>query len=186
MLARRPFIFSELDPNAIIATVVVRAIAHGGFIAPGAITRGDRCGLDATYDGGDWCECTCEMVENVFGRHYSEGRFYACLEFACIDPAATCVDDDSITVHMVENCPHVCRNQHTSWCPMQRRSLSHCTRRQCGAFLGGNRLGAFFARKKVQISLVCFLSNLRPTPDLTHSLLENRVLSLATATAIQG
>lgn len=27
--------------------------------------------------------------------------------FACIDPAASCVDDDDITVEMVENCGYI-------------------------------------------------------------------------------
>ncbi|CAM9718522.1 unnamed protein product, partial [Ectocarpus sp. 12 AP-2014] len=49
------------------------------------------------YDGGDCCECTCEAP--------SDGFFWACDDlFACIDPNAPCVDDDSVTVDMLENC----------------------------------------------------------------------------------
>ena len=54
------------------------------------------------YDGGDCCECTC----NGGG----DGDEYACSRdagFACIDPEAPCVDDDDVTVDMVENCHDV-------------------------------------------------------------------------------
>ncbi|CAM9177738.1 unnamed protein product, partial [Ectocarpus fasciculatus] len=48
------------------------------------------------YDGGDCCECTCEDTPN-----YKCGRWSG---FACIDPEAPCVDDDSFTADMLENC----------------------------------------------------------------------------------
>ena len=51
------------------------------------------------------CECTCDVGEN--GDDYSGGRYSGCNEFACIDPEAPCVDDDSITIDMVENCGYV-------------------------------------------------------------------------------
>ncbi len=51
---------------------------------------------ECSYDGGDCCECTCQV--SGFGDDYSAG----CVEFACIDPEAPCVDDDSVTVRMVE------------------------------------------------------------------------------------
>ncbi|CAM9833917.1 unnamed protein product, partial [Ectocarpus sp. 12 AP-2014] len=47
------------------------------------------------YDGGDCCECTCEG---------NEDDDWHCRSFACIDPDAPCVDDDSVTVDMIENC----------------------------------------------------------------------------------
>eukprot|EP00903_Cladosiphon_okamuranus_P014618 g13556.t1 len=59
---------------------------------------------ECNYDGGDCCECTCE-VEN--GDDESGGRFSGCNEFACVDPEASCVDDDLITVDMIENCGYV-------------------------------------------------------------------------------
>ena len=31
----------------------------------------------------------------------------SCTMFACIDPSAECVDDDDITVEMVENCGYI-------------------------------------------------------------------------------
>ncbi|CAN0447665.1 unnamed protein product [Ectocarpus sp. 12 AP-2014] len=42
------------------------------------------------YDGGDCCECTCE----------NGGKDYRCMEFSCIDPSASCVNDDDITVEL--------------------------------------------------------------------------------------
>ncbi|CAN0418816.1 unnamed protein product, partial [Ectocarpus fasciculatus] len=47
------------------------------------------------YDGGDCCECTCQSPED---------NDWDCRDFACIDPNAACVDDDSITVDMNQNC----------------------------------------------------------------------------------
>eukprot|EP00903_Cladosiphon_okamuranus_P005791 g5738.t1 len=55
------------------------------------------------YDGGDCCQCTCIKPEN----DYSWDDDYACTDdatYACIDPAAPCVDDDDVTVEIVENC----------------------------------------------------------------------------------
>ena len=53
------------------------------------------------YDGGDCCRCTCQAPAGGDDD-------YACGEdardYACIDPDAACVDDDDITVDMVENC----------------------------------------------------------------------------------
>ncbi|CAM9781863.1 unnamed protein product, partial [Ectocarpus fasciculatus] len=53
------------------------------------------------YDGGDCCECTCETPSDYEGdwRCSKDGS-----GFACIDPAAPCVEDDDITADMVENC----------------------------------------------------------------------------------
>lgn len=52
----------------------------------------------SAYDGGDCCYCTCEPGEDP--------DVYSCSEFACIDPEATCVDDDAVTTDMVENCQY--------------------------------------------------------------------------------
>ncbi|CAM9770248.1 unnamed protein product, partial [Ectocarpus sp. 13 AM-2016] len=60
------------------------------------INNNEQCG----YDGGDCCECTCVNPRGDDYRYCS----YLRSEFACIDPAAPCVDDDDITVDMVENC----------------------------------------------------------------------------------
>lgn len=53
------------------------------------------------YDGGDCCECTCVADDPIGSDENRCGRYS---EFACIDPSAPCVDDDSVTVDMVENC----------------------------------------------------------------------------------
>lgn len=46
-----------------------------------------RCPNASAYDGGDCCECTCENTLS-----------YTCGDsvYACIDPSATCVDDDDV------------------------------------------------------------------------------------------
>ncbi|CAM9751140.1 unnamed protein product [Ectocarpus fasciculatus] len=59
-----------------------------------------RCNVDNNieecgFDGGDCCECTCEDGEFTCGQYYG---------YACIDPGADCVDDDAVTVDMMENC----------------------------------------------------------------------------------
>lgn len=51
------------------------------------------------YDGGDCCSCTCST------ERFGVGCFD--FDFACIDPAAECVDDDDVTADMVENCGFV-------------------------------------------------------------------------------
>ena len=51
------------------------------------------------YDGGDCCSCTCVDTPNQKCGQYDG--------FACIDPAAQCVNDDDITVDMLENCQWV-------------------------------------------------------------------------------
>lgn len=50
---------------------------------------------ECNYDGGDCCACTCEDIAN--NECGSRG-------FACIDPEAACVDDDNITVDMIDKC----------------------------------------------------------------------------------
>ena len=52
------------------------------------------------YDGGDCCSCTCQVDEDGYGCSGYE-------VFECIDPSATCVDDDDVTVIMVENCGYI-------------------------------------------------------------------------------
>ena len=60
---------------------------------------------ECNYDGGDCCECTCEISE-----HYEDDSGYnGCREFACIDPDAECSNDDDITIDMFENCEYVSR-----------------------------------------------------------------------------
>ncbi|CAM9907104.1 unnamed protein product [Pylaiella littoralis] len=61
----------------------------------------DNNKAECAYDGGDCCSCTCTAPENSWDDDYS------CSEFGCIDPEATCVDDDDITAEMVENCGYV-------------------------------------------------------------------------------
>ncbi|CAM9139733.1 unnamed protein product, partial [Ectocarpus sp. 12 AP-2014] len=53
------------------------------------------------YDGGDCCECTCQSpYDNDDDWHCSPDGY----GFACIDPDAPCVDDDDITIEIVQNC----------------------------------------------------------------------------------
>ena len=54
---------------------------------------------ECNYDGGDCCSCTCEDTPNQ-----ECGRWGG---FACIDPSAACVDDDDITVDMLDVCDYV-------------------------------------------------------------------------------
>ncbi len=42
----------------------------------------------------------------MYSDDYSVYTF-GCEEFACIDPSASCVDDDPVTAEMVENCSNV-------------------------------------------------------------------------------
>ena len=67
---------------------------------------------ECNFDGGDCCDCTCQPeVYSDDGAIYTSG----CEEFACVDPAAPCVDDDEITVDTIENCPNV-RQSHGALC----------------------------------------------------------------------
>ncbi|CAM9523721.1 unnamed protein product [Scytosiphon promiscuus] len=56
---------------------------------------------ECNYDGGDCCECTCEVDETLGDDDYRCGQYNG---FACIDPSAPCVDDDSVTVDMIDEC----------------------------------------------------------------------------------
>lgn len=47
------------------------------------------------------CECTCVSETD---DDYRCGQYN---DFACVDPAAPCVDDDDITIEMVEHCDYV-------------------------------------------------------------------------------
>lgn len=42
------------------------------------------------YDGGDCCSCTCVSTETRTCGEYGE--------YACLDPSASCVDDDDVTM----------------------------------------------------------------------------------------
>ena len=54
---------------------------------------------ECNYDGGDCCSCTCEDTPSRTCGQYGG--------FACIDPSAECVDDDDITVDMIDACDYV-------------------------------------------------------------------------------
>ncbi len=66
---------------------------------------------ECNYDGGDCCSCTCEDTPNQECGQ-SGG-------FACIDPQATCVDDDDITVDMLDECVDVSEIGETRRNPLQ-------------------------------------------------------------------
>ena len=73
----------ETDPSLLVCRLVLPALSFEG------------------YDGGDCCRCTC--VPPV-----TSSDDYACTDdinfFACVDPDADCVDDDDITVGIIDNC----------------------------------------------------------------------------------
>ena len=56
--------------------------------------------MSQEYDGGDCCDCTCDR-DNPANPEPCNGRF------ACVDPMAECVDDDSVTVEMFDICEAV-------------------------------------------------------------------------------
>ncbi|CAM9132154.1 unnamed protein product [Ectocarpus sp. 13 AM-2016] len=92
--------FACIDPNA--ACVNDDDITVQKFESCDTVSMSNGyCDIDnnneaCAYDGGDCCECTCEDTPNAkCGRGGN---------FACIDPEAPCVDDDSFTVDMIENC----------------------------------------------------------------------------------
>ena len=52
---------------------------------------------ECNYDGGDCCECTCDAS-------FDDDACGQWAGFSCIDPMAPCVDDDSVTVDMIDIC----------------------------------------------------------------------------------
>ncbi|CAM9310619.1 unnamed protein product, partial [Ectocarpus fasciculatus] len=92
--------FACIDPDAPCVNdddyTVDIAETCGGYIiylADGdcdEANNNEECG----YDRGDCCSCTC--VDEAF-ECGSNG-------FACIDPSAECVDDDDVTVDILQNC----------------------------------------------------------------------------------
>ncbi|CAM9104677.1 unnamed protein product, partial [Hapterophycus canaliculatus] len=56
---------------------------------------------ECNYDGGDCCECTCPFEPTEDGGDNSLCGFP---RYACVDPSAPCVDDDSVTIDMIELC----------------------------------------------------------------------------------
>eukprot|EP00752_Nemacystus_decipiens_P018362 g16473.t1 len=68
------------------------------------------CDLDmnipeCNYDGGDCCECTCEVAARA--DDYSDVHYAGCDAFACIDPEAPCVEASNVTIEMIETCDNV-------------------------------------------------------------------------------
>ncbi len=114
-----------------------------------ATFRGIRCSqnnAECAYDGGDCCECTCNESGNCSGYN----------NFACIDPEAPCVDDDSFTVDMMENCGSP-SGFGDGWCQEENNT------EECG-YDGGDVRGACHlsvGRGRAKgTSIVCFsLSN---------------------------
>ncbi|CAM9376319.1 unnamed protein product, partial [Ectocarpus sp. 12 AP-2014] len=51
---------------------------------------------ECDYDAGDCCQCTCGIESDGLSD-------FSCLDFACVDPNAPCVDDD-VTEGMFEDC----------------------------------------------------------------------------------
>eukprot|EP00752_Nemacystus_decipiens_P018348 g16460.t1 len=64
------------------------------------------------YDGGDCCECTCQSEADDDRRCNDSFN-----EYACVDPAAPCVDDDDITIDIVENCDYP-QGIGNGWCDL--------------------------------------------------------------------
>lgn len=103
--------------------------------------RGPRCSqnrAECAYDGGDCCECTCDDSDGNCSRYSN---------FACIDPEAPCVDDDSFTADMIENCGSP-SNFGDGWCHEENNT------EECG-YDGGDVRGAW--------NLSCFGARVRTT-----------------------
>ena len=59
------------------------------------------------YDGGDCCECTCDPQAQS-DDWWDDDNYVGCgWGFACIDPNAPCVNDDDITVDLLDTCDTV-------------------------------------------------------------------------------
>eukprot|EP00903_Cladosiphon_okamuranus_P014629 g13565.t1 len=108
--------FACIDPNAACVndddvTVDIAENCYPGSIGNGYCDHYNNKAV-CDYDGGDCCECTCVPDggdgDDDFACTHNSG-------FACIDPAAECVDDDDITVDMVENC-HDAKSIGNGWC----------------------------------------------------------------------
>ncbi|CAM9566132.1 unnamed protein product, partial [Ectocarpus sp. 4 AP-2014] len=109
--------FACIDPSA--ACVDDDEVTVGMVESCDTVSIGDGyCDMDnnneaCAYDGGDCCECTCEDTpNNKCGRR---------INFACIDPAAPCVDDDSFTVDMIDNCKYP-RGIGNGWCDVENNN----------------------------------------------------------------
>eukprot|EP00903_Cladosiphon_okamuranus_P005790 g5737.t1 len=97
--------FACIDPAAPCVDddeITVEMVEHchnAGNIGNGYCDEGNNT-AECNYDGGDCCECTCESPVDADDD-------YICTEFACVDPEASCVDDDSITIDMLDACDWV-------------------------------------------------------------------------------
>eukprot|EP00903_Cladosiphon_okamuranus_P014053 g13063.t1 len=98
--------FACVDPSAPCVAdddITVNMLANCPWV--NGIGNG-YCDLDmntpeCNYDGGDCCSCTCQEGE------FADESTYLCTEFFCIDPSASCVDDDDFTVDMLAHCPSI-------------------------------------------------------------------------------
>eukprot|EP00903_Cladosiphon_okamuranus_P008223 g7916.t1 len=79
-------------------TVDMIDICDAGSIGNGYCSDYDN-NAECAYDGGDCCSCTCDSAAP--GADDDDACQYG---FACVDPSAPCVNDDDITVDMLENC----------------------------------------------------------------------------------
>ncbi|CAM9387680.1 unnamed protein product, partial [Hapterophycus canaliculatus] len=98
--------YACVDPDAAcvddddVTISVIENCAYPAGIGNGYCDEGnnkEECG----YDGGDCCECTCTFDDTNGNDDYRCGRYN---DFACVDPSAPCVDDDSVTIDMIDNC----------------------------------------------------------------------------------
>ncbi|CAM9523651.1 unnamed protein product [Scytosiphon promiscuus] len=101
---------------------------------------------ECDYDGGDCCECTCvgddDPGDDDFGRCGPHSGF------ACVDPSAPCVDDDSVTVDMIDECQ--AGQIGDGWCD------DNNNKEEC-AFDGGDCCDAPARRGSTAISAAGFL-----------------------------
>eukprot|EP00752_Nemacystus_decipiens_P018357 g16468.t1 len=82
-------------PNMMVSDITVMAEPGDGYCDEENNTQG------CNYDGGDCCECTCDPANFEDDRACRGGNWK---DFACIDPTAACVDDDSVTIDMINIC----------------------------------------------------------------------------------
>ncbi|CBJ33966.1 expressed unknown protein [Ectocarpus siliculosus] len=89
-------VLSSVAANSLSSSGCWDALYGDGYCTPP--NNNAECG----YDGGDCCECTCQTQSD---DDYYSGR---CDKeyMACIDPDASCVDDDDVTIELVANCSH--------------------------------------------------------------------------------
>ncbi|CAM9785170.1 unnamed protein product, partial [Ectocarpus fasciculatus] len=115
--------FACIDPSAECVDddgITAILVENCGF--PGAIGNGicdnDNNKEECGYDGGDCCSCTCQVPAEFMEEKFRCSKF---IDYACVDPEASCVDDDDITVNMLENCEYI-SSLGDGWCDLRNNN----------------------------------------------------------------